>query len=432
MLIRHAPAVERGAPEADRARELTPRGKKKMVKAAATLKWHLKGRQEFVLLTSPAVRAVQTADILAKALQIEAEHRYLPEIYTGEPEALFAALAGLPQDATALVVGHEPHLSGWSELLTGMPIAFRKAGMAGLTRVDGAPLRAEVQWLYRAQTPKGMPAKRKAEPFTVKALQNIMIHRVLAILDMRKAFIKQPGRVRTVHQLRVSLRQTRSLLSFLRPALKGPALDNVQAALRAMAGTLAYLRELDVLLIEWRAFLKEHLELQGGKALTGALLKERHREQVAALPRIADPMVEEMLHGVLAWIDGWGREYGRGTKLNAAARKRLDAWMQDIARGMARLDVDDLPRTHALRLKIKKARYAQESIPFLRERQPLDAAQLKALQDDLGTICDTHAHIDLLERLMASAPQPQSSQEMALFAAYLADLRDALRARLKA
>jgi phosphohistidine phosphatase len=110
ILVRHALAFERDSarwPD-DRARPLTPEGKRRFRKAAAGIAKSIP-RVE-VMLTSPLVRARQTADLLTDVA------RWPKAVDTEElaadssPEAVLAVLRRQRVKRVALV-GHEPHLS---------------------------------------------------------------------------------------------------------------------------------------------------------------------------------------------------------------------------------------------------------------------------------------------------------------------------------
>jgi phosphohistidine phosphatase len=108
-IVRHALAVDRGTPgyEDDGLRPLTPEGREKM-------QWNALGLRELftpaAILSSPLVRARQTADILC-GVYPEAELRFSEALATGDHDALLDDVRGTRREAVA-VVGHEPFLSG--------------------------------------------------------------------------------------------------------------------------------------------------------------------------------------------------------------------------------------------------------------------------------------------------------------------------------
>jgi phosphohistidine phosphatase len=119
LLIRHGLAADReefarsknGADDSERP--LTGKGRRRMQAAAHGLSALLDETPWQALLTSPYVRAAQTAEVLQRELggpePVESE-ALLP---AAEPEELLRALRNLALDGDAVVaaVGHEPHLS---------------------------------------------------------------------------------------------------------------------------------------------------------------------------------------------------------------------------------------------------------------------------------------------------------------------------------
>jgi phosphohistidine phosphatase len=151
-LIRHAIAFERNAKRwsDDRRRPLTPLGIKKFRKAAAGL-GRVAGVVECVL-TSPLVRARQTADILASVADWPAPLE-APELAPGRtPAQVLALIRSRPVEALALV-GHEPGLSQLLAVCVAgaegrLRVEFKKGGVACLLFSAAArPGQAQLEWL---------------------------------------------------------------------------------------------------------------------------------------------------------------------------------------------------------------------------------------------------------------------------------------------
>ena len=145
LVIRHGPAGDRESwaaetGEPDEARPLTSQGRKKTRAAARGMA--RTAEAPAVLATSPLVRAAETAEIVADAfdgVEVVVLDELRPE---RRPDELLGWLRGLPSDATAAVVGHDPHLGflvGW--LLTGRSESFveMKKGAAILLAFDDPP-----------------------------------------------------------------------------------------------------------------------------------------------------------------------------------------------------------------------------------------------------------------------------------------------------
>jgi phosphohistidine phosphatase len=149
-LVRHAIAVDRGTPAYadDGLRPLTPKGKERMAGAASGL--HRLFAPD-VVLTSPLVRARQTADILLAEYGLN-KARVAEALATGDNVQLLDDLVDVDAERVA-VVGHEPHLSATlSWLLTGdedaVAVVFRKGAAAMVTSVaEPRPGGCRLEWM---------------------------------------------------------------------------------------------------------------------------------------------------------------------------------------------------------------------------------------------------------------------------------------------
>jgi phosphohistidine phosphatase len=135
LLIRHGQAVDDAPGLGDAGRWLTPKGRKLSRKVS---RWLAKSdkRTPCAIWTSPLVRAVQTAEILAAQVKYKAEIRACLELSPGhDPSQLLKLLAGETIDGPLALVGHEPSLSLIANALLG-DVGFtglKKSGVLGLT-----------------------------------------------------------------------------------------------------------------------------------------------------------------------------------------------------------------------------------------------------------------------------------------------------------
>jgi phosphohistidine phosphatase len=153
-ILRHAIAEDRDEnlyPD-DSLRHLTEKGEKKMVKIAE----HLKnmGLQLDLILTSPYVRAYETAKIVAKTFGIMKKQLVLNDHLTpsGFAKDLIAEINENYQVDNLMLVGHEPYLSDLVAMLVAgdpsMSIAMKKGGLCCLS-IDnlGYDKCATLEWL---------------------------------------------------------------------------------------------------------------------------------------------------------------------------------------------------------------------------------------------------------------------------------------------
>jgi phosphohistidine phosphatase len=135
VVIRHGQAGDRAEWQAagkdDRQRPLTPEGKKQMRRAIAGLAALVSPIH--LIATSPLVRAVQSAEIVASQYDLDLVE--VPALEPDrDPEETVQWLKEASPDQTVAIVGHEPHLSTLiGFLLTGKSASFvvlKKSGVA--------------------------------------------------------------------------------------------------------------------------------------------------------------------------------------------------------------------------------------------------------------------------------------------------------------
>lgn len=135
-ILRHAIAVHRGtAGYPDDDRPLTEEGIGKMTRAA-------KGIAEIIsdfdaILTSPLIRAYETAKITAKALDREDKIEICKQLLPGGSiKNLFSHLAKYKDRERILLVGHEPDLGYIASALIGSETSVIEFKKGSLCRID--------------------------------------------------------------------------------------------------------------------------------------------------------------------------------------------------------------------------------------------------------------------------------------------------------
>ncbi len=137
-LLRHAIAVTRGTEgiRQDSDRPLTDKGASKLRRVVRGMQ--VLGLSFDLILTSPYLRARQTAEIVAKEMGVVAKLERTPHLAPdGDSRALIAEIASRSAaSASILLVGHEPYLSNLiSVLVSGderTQVTLKKAGLCKL------------------------------------------------------------------------------------------------------------------------------------------------------------------------------------------------------------------------------------------------------------------------------------------------------------
>lgn len=136
-LLRHGVAEELGSGMTDADRPLTEQGRQKLRAARET--WRRLLRDPSLVVTSPLLRARQTAEVFLEATDAAEVLRVDESLVPGaQPRDAVTMLEGLMLAGTESValVGHEPHLGCLlGELITGQPrrpVPLKKGMLVGL------------------------------------------------------------------------------------------------------------------------------------------------------------------------------------------------------------------------------------------------------------------------------------------------------------
>lgn len=135
FLFRHGHAIDEAPGVGDPGRWLSGKGRKATRKVAKRLVADKK-RCPGAIWTSPLVRAVQTAEILAQKARLTDTVTVCDGLSPGrDPDELVRKLAEYKGETPLVLVGHEPQLSIVAALLLGERSypGFKKSGVLGVT-----------------------------------------------------------------------------------------------------------------------------------------------------------------------------------------------------------------------------------------------------------------------------------------------------------
>lgn len=139
LVIRHGQAVDDAPGLGDVGRWLTGRGRKLTRRVAKWLAKN-KARRPAAIWTSPLVRSVQTAEIIAEAAELTDEVSVVAELSPSRDTAELLRLLSSHQGAQPLaLVGHEPSLSTLVASLlgdvgcAGLNAGLKKSGVVAIS-----------------------------------------------------------------------------------------------------------------------------------------------------------------------------------------------------------------------------------------------------------------------------------------------------------
>lgn len=214
-----------------------------------------------------------------------------------------------------------------------------------------------------------------------------------------------------LHDLRVAVRRSRSVLALGKKVLPGDVRDRYREGFGWLGAATGPARDLDVYLIEWAGYVAPL-----GSAVGAALVPVV--DHIAGQCQAEHAALAEMLRSdkyrslMAAWRDWLAAPYRPGGALPllgpVVSERLADAQNQLVGRGRRIGPATPAEELHELRKDAKKLRYLLECFGGVLPPAPRRAFvdRLKALQDNLGEHQDTEVHAGQLRsisRQMADA-----------------------------
>ncbi len=383
VLIRHAKAENIRAGLADEERKLTKAGKRS-IKARFPLTLHLLSdiyEDELHVWSSPALRAMQTADVVSKALNTPVDIH--ESLYESSTETFLSELADV--SGTIIIVGHNPFIEDIYEMIDGERRQFDKGTMASFAfdvpAVDIRDAAAHMEWFVQGPQVQRWKILVEMERSLDKAGKR---------LEARmEELLVSPEDPEVLHQFRISIRIARSLVKFVQPYIKRGVGIELMNTLKSLQDPTSRLRELDMLV--------ESLdELSTERALC---LDEQRNERDAFNKIIAKSSTQKTIECVVKQLRNipWRRQIENQGLGEAELAARVQMMREDHEWDMSELDYNDLEAVHDVRKSAKQLRYVtREFSKVLPASAGETTEQAKAVQDKLGELCDCRANARLV------------------------------------
>ncbi|MFA7430461.1 MAG: CYTH and CHAD domain-containing protein [Rhodospirillaceae bacterium] len=217
-----------------------------------------------------------------------------------------------------------------------------------------------------------------------------------------------------VHQMRVALRRLRSAMSIFGEGIDGPETESIKAELKWITAQLGAARDLDVFTADILGPVLTEAADDGGLTALQALFQARRDEAYErALAAVDQPRYAQMVLDVGAWLETLPlRDSPRlAQPIETLAPEIMTARHgRTLKKGRHFKSLGPAQR-HRLRIHIKKLRYATEFFESLmgRKKAAKFAANLAALQDDLGHLNDIDVAQTLIRDCIAEGTSPNDS-----------------------
>jgi CHAD domain-containing protein len=210
--------------------------------------------------------------------------------------------------------------------------------------------------------------------------------------------------IEAVHQYRVKIRQLRSLITFFKPKLDTALVDEINQRLKRSATVFSSVRELDVLADRWLKLADESKSEHHD--FTQRLLSAKRQARIDAYVLFSPRVAKEDL----CWInDRLDDLFEDDRKLTDFIDRRLNRWIKSIRKDIRRLDIEDYPAMHELRIRIKRLRYALTLLQEQVDEKLTDKVRpSKQWAEQLGIMCDFQRSKEILNEICIRDTEPKA------------------------
>lgn len=394
VLVRHG-APEASSPDGgDLNRRLTEAGVRALTSTYPTTFALLGENSDAQVWSSPAVRALETADVVAAALDVT-DIEVHESLYAQDGAAFMAELEAT--DAPCVVaVGHAPFVDMFAARLVGSCPSFGKGAAAAIELPDGPTGRGILRWYVAG------PECAAWEELSI--VEDALAEAAHDVVKRAKAFLATTDDPTALVDFRVAIRRVRSLLQFLEPWQSKKQRRRCEHVLKELQVASARLRSLDIL-SDAVDGLVESGELGENCLLPMACAKERALEcssfvshmrkagSVKELKRVAREL------GSLRWK---GRIAEQGLSVTDL-RTRFDALFDEVDEDLFGLDLRDGDAVYVARRDAKEMRYVAERLgEVLGPERAQMGEYLEEIQRELGSLSDARSNKQLAEECAKS------------------------------
>lgn len=401
VLIRHGKTESRATDKEDRERSLTEAGWRSLEATMARSLAVLDDVDEIAIWSSPALRAQQTAQVVARAMGIDEIYEH-SSLYAHDADTFRNELRSA--EGCIVAVGHNPFMEDLFEQLTGFDQFLEKGAVAVIEfdEEEDEDEPAELVWFAQGPDDSRWNTLVKMEKTMAKAAKRLS--------SAMWILFDEPDDVEALHKTRIAIRTARSLLSFIAPYQKGKQNRKDEKNLRTILQETSHLRELDM--------LREEVGARDSR-LDELCAEERDAECDRMISALQRHDLQRMLRRTVRDVKHikWHSSVEARGLSQDDLRERFDAMEAGYEEEEALTDFSDAEATHTLRKHAKRLRYVASGFAqLLGEERAGVSERMEEMQDELGALCDARVNRDLIaslgERVVSEGEHTAISDEL--------------------
>lgn len=244
----------------------------------------------------------------------------------------------------------------------------------------------------------------------MKDIKNILLNQVEAINKAYMNYNNNPYEPETAHALRVSTRELRGLLNFLKNKIGEEPYQQMNGLLREAAQVYGPVREIDVLIEHCSELALAYPELSTDyRQLFAKLRSDRDHEMVKTFDKKNTDLMANAIEtvrnttGALEWQSDANEQINWNKYLGARFKQRS----RQLKKAYNEIDLEDYETVHETRKQAKKVRYATKYFGSLTNKNVKKIGkQAEKIQNEFGAYTDAHINKALLRQYSQKVKNP--------------------------
>lgn len=395
VLVRHGAPEATSASGSDMDRRLTTAGARAL-RVSYPRTFALLGEDaRLAIWSSPAVRALETADVVAAATGVE-DIEVHQSLYAQDISAFMTELDACELPCV-VAVGHAPFVDHLATRLLGTCPPFGKGTAVAIDLPSGFSGRGVLRWYVTG------PEITSWEELAV--VEHAVAGATSVLAEKSDAFLASPESAEALRQFRISLRRVRSLLQFLAPWQTKKQNRRCEHVIKELQVASGRLRALDIL-SDTVAGLVESGELGENSLLPMSCAKERSLECASLITLMRKRHSAKELKKVskeLAHHFSWKSKVTERGLTADDFRSHFDDEFNAVDEDLFGLDLRDGDAVYVARRDTKEMHYVAERLgEVLGPERAQMSEYLDEIQRELGALSDARSNKQLADECAKS------------------------------
>lgn len=400
VLVRHGKAEKAPDDSSDLYRELTPDGRHALEIAYPRTFSLLEDYDDVNVWSSPAIRAMQTAQVVANVLGVDGIE-VDQTLYDQNVDAILAQISTTSED-TVVIVGHVPSLDAIASRLLGKDIRLNKGAALALELPQPAATAEEeatpasLLWFVDGPKPSVWGS--------LVSIEGEVTASAGELAACAERFFNNPDDADALCDFRMAVRRLRSLVSFLAPWESKKQAERADKVLRNLLDATARLRGIDIF-SQTVDDLVEAGELGENSLLPVACAHERKLERSSFMELVRKKGLVKKLDALVEELSGfrWKKSVLARGLSEEDLKSRFDEELDALDQALFGLDLSSANAVYDARRDAKELHYVANRLGVVLGDERAQMSQyMDEIQRDLGALCNARTNATLADEFRHS------------------------------